>query len=372
MAIRIFFQIFPVALSFLLTWCFIPPSVKSVRARAAIQAFFLLCAAKFIVFASIGGDAFAPELPEKLIWIWNWAYSGMMILLALSVAGKICRLPRRFPRTWMSVLPVLAWGLSAAGVRNGVKAPQVEEVSLEFADLPPELDGCRIVHISDIHASAAAKAWRTEKIVETANAQNADIICLTGDYADGFSGRRFGDIAALGGLRAKHGVYAVSGNHEYYYDAFGWFRRYRSLKNIKWLVNSCAFPLPGLAVGGVNDPVAERFGFTTPDPSAAFSQATNGEFRVYLQHRPQVNGASAVRADLQLSGHTHGGIAPVLDRLVAAFNGGMVSGTYGDGENGFVLVSRGAGQWAGFPIRFFNDPAITVITLRRKAAGGDE
>ncbi len=273
------------------------------------------------------------------------------------------RLPRRFPKIWLITLPALAWAMSAAGVWNGLKPPAVEEVTLYFKNLPEPLDGYRILQLSDIHASAAARAWRTERIVEIANAQNADLICLTGDYADGYCAKEFANIEAIGKLKAKDGVFAVTGNHEYYYDTLNWLRKYRNLKNIRWLVNSCAFPRPGLAIGGVNDATAARFGFTSPDPEAAFAGAINGEFRVLLQHRPVSE--HPAHADLQLSGHTHGGIAPGLAKLVSLFNGGMVRGAYQGADGAVKWISPGAGQWAGFPIRFFNDPAITVFTIRK-------
>jgi predicted MPP superfamily phosphohydrolase len=100
---------------------------------------------------------------------------------------------------------------------------------------------------------------------------------------------------------------------------------------------------------------------------AAFSMATNGEFRILLQHRPYINhGNAKEKFDLQLSGHTHGGIAPLLSSLVKWNNNNMVRGVYNHPNGGKIYVSPGTGQWAGFPIRFFNDSEITLITLRKK------
>ncbi len=386
---KFFFQFFPFLVVLLLQGCFVAPLVKGVRGRAIWLMALLFCASKFIVFNAVGGNAFAPELPEKAIWVWNWLYSGMMTLAAFAVPGwvlaKLCAFAARrlcatavwLTKTGRTVLlvvpPLLAWGLSALGVWNGLKLPAVEERELAFADLPVNLDGYRIVHVSDIHASAAARAWRTEGIVRIVNGLDADLVCLTGDYADGLSRNQFVNIKPLEGLRARDGVLAVTGNHEYYFDTPRWLTLYHGLDNIRWLSNECAFPRPGLAVGGVNDPVAIRFGYTAPDPDAAFASATNGEFRVLLQHRPHIEGLDPSAghpgyADLRLSGHTHGGVAPVMDRLVATFNGGMVRGTYGRGSYATCHVSSGAGQWAGFPIRFLNDPTVTVLTLRRRAS----
>jgi predicted MPP superfamily phosphohydrolase len=138
------------------------------------------------------------------------------------------------------------------------------------------------------------------------------------------------------------------------------------------LDNRCVFPRADLAIGGVNDPECERVHDLKPDPAGVFKVATNGEFRILLQHRPAPDYARIhgdgyeYGADLQLSGHTHGGVMPGLDYLVSRANKGLVKGLYRKDDGSAVYVSPGAGQWAGFPVRLFNDSEITVITLRRK------
>ena len=378
MLFRLVFGSFPFVVFILLAWTFLSPGYLGTRGRAIGLAALLLCAAKFMCFAALGGNAFAPELPEWVIRIWNFAYSGMMILFALSLAGQVVRfLLRKFaktdiPRTvWLVTLPVIAWGLSARGIWNGTKPPDIVEVVVEFDNLPEDLDGYRIAHLSDIHASAAARRWRTEEIVDRANALRADLLCLTGDYADGPSAAEFANIEPLSRLVAKDGVLAVTGNHEYYYDTIGWIGKYSTLRNVEFLVNSCVFPRKSLAVGGVSDIAAAQFGFTPPDPDAAFASATNGEFRILLQHRPAPDYAGTTgriptaHVDLQLSGHTHGGVLPIMKSLVAAVNSGYVRGACRRDDGSVVHVSEGAGQWAGFPMRFMDDPTITLITLRK-------
>ena len=84
MIFHIVFQVVPFIAALLLYRFFVVPAVRGVRARAIWLMAMLLPASKFVVFAAFGGNAFAPELPEKLIWFWNWAYSGMMILCAFA------------------------------------------------------------------------------------------------------------------------------------------------------------------------------------------------------------------------------------------------------------------------------------------------
>ena len=337
---------------------FVLPCRLRVRAQAYWIMFLLLCGAKGLVYEAFGGDALAPELPEVLVWLWNWADDGMFFLVLLSLVWWV-----RKGRAW--ILPILAWGLALWGQICGTVVPSVHEIDLAFPNLPPALEGYRIVQLTDIHCSSAARRWRTQAIVDRVNALDADLVCLTGDYVDGRLSYLADDLAPLKDLKGKAGVYGVRGNHEYYIDRRswrGWFVR----QDLRMLVNACVFPRKELALGGVNDTGAARYGDTAPDVGRAFAAATNGEFRVLMQHRP---GRAAINfakhgVDLQLSGHTHGGIAPLIDRLVARDNNGYVRGIYrADGK--ILHVSPGSGQWAGFPMRFFNPPEITAITLRR-------
>ena len=374
------FEVLPFAFCLGAMALFVRPARVGVRAQALWAAALAACASKFLCFEALGGDAFAPELPEALIWTWGWAYSGMCILFALAAAWQTLRLLslRRLPKgrglAWLVGLPLVAWTLAAAGVWNGLKAPRVVEVELSVAGLPESLDGYRILQISDIHVSAAATRRRTEAVVRLANAAAPDLVCLTGDYADGMPAAQAANVAPLKELRARDGIYAVTGNHEFYFDYRGWMDVFDGL-GVRFLVNECAFPRPGLAVGGVEDPVGMQMLRPAPDTAAAFAAATNGEFRVLLQHRPWIDFEALglppdeTPRDLQLSGHTHGGIAPGFASLIAQFNMGFVSGMYESaGPARRLYVSRGAGQWAGFPVRFFNDPEIAVFTLRRRQA----
>lgn len=371
---RTAFILLPFLFAVLAMALFVAPGKRGARFQAAWAAWLLFCASKFLCYATLGDNAFAPELPEKLIWTWNWAYSGMCVLLALAAAWRLVRLAvspfAKLPcggRVWFALLPVLAWSIAAKGVYNGIKTPAVAEMEVYSPDLPESLDGYRILHATDLHASAAARKWRTQAIVDRINAAAPDLVCLTGDYSDGMSEVQKENVAPLADIKAKDGVAAVTGNHEYYYDTERWMAFYHSI-GIDFLSNECAFPRPGLAVAGVDDPACTMHGIEPPSAAAAFSAATNGEFRVLLQHRPHTGEPSHdARCDLQLSGHTHGGVMPLFDRLVARFNGGMSKGVYSFPERPFVYVSPGAGQWAGFPVRFFDDPELTLFVLRKGA-----
>lgn len=334
--------------------------------KALWLVWLLFCCSKFLAFRWLGRNVFVPDLPEGLIWFWNWAYSGAMILSVLVVV-----LFWRFRRKG-TILALAAWGLAAWGFWSGVNVPDVREFELAYADLPEELDGYRIAHLTDLHASSAARAWRTRRIVERTNALGADLICLTGDLADGDPSKYRAILEPLRELKARDGVWLVSGNHEWFRWQLGWLKLQQGW-GLRFLANECVFPRRSLALGGVHDFGVQqsadvRLRAAYPDVGRTFAAATNGEFRVLLQHQPRSAHANldghGVR--LQLSGHTHGGIMPVLSWLVGRSNAGFVRGVYRIGRS-VLYVNPGCGQWSGFPMRFFDPSEIALITLRRRS-----
>jgi len=364
------FTIIPFVFAAILMFSFVRRSRVGTRAQAIWAMVLLACASKFLCFDAFGGDAFAPDLPEKFIWLWNWAYSGMCILFLLSVAFVLVPMPRA---ARLVALPLAAWSLSAWGLWNGIKVPEPCEREVWFENLPESLDGYRILHISDLHASSAARMWRTERVVEKANAADADLVVVTGDVADGLSDDRGVEVVPLARLKARDGVLFCPGNHEYYFDVPGWVRVYERL-GLRFLSNEWVSPRQSLVVAGVVDPVARLKTGERPDVDAAFAGSDAGAFRVLLQHRPAIDWEllelppPKVRYDLQLSGHTHGGVAPMLTWLVSLLNDGLLRGLYEREGGASIFVSRGVGQWAGFPMRFFDDPEMPILKLRRKEA----
>lgn len=368
MTFRLLFTYMPLVAGILVVLGLVFPRCRQLRLRTRAQAVWTLvvlaCCSKFVFYEALGGDAFNPDLPWPVMWAWNWAYSGAMLFVAFTLLGYFIR-----SRVKLVVIPVLAWGLAAVGLWSGLRLPDVVETELEFPDLPSALDGYRILQLSDLHISASVRRWRTEGIVARANAAGADLIVVTGDIADGEPKLLADDVEPLRNLRAKDGVYFITGNHESY-GPWGLWNRLYTEWNLRFLHDECVFPRPGLALGGFDDAQTWRF---KPDDGSdvatLFAAATNGEFRVLLEHQPgfaRTNFASG-RVDLQFSGHTHGGIMPVLASLVARCNDGFLRGAYPMAREGaWLYVSPGSGQWAGFPVRFLDPSEITLVTLRRR------
>ena len=357
--------------------------------RYVLGGVLLTCSLKFTWFGLFGGNIFLPELPAGMIHVLSVMHDSVLALAGLGVLWAIGRLGLRalrcvvrrargarptMPtvegmeqgvtrrRVMAGVLACVATGGSAKGVHDGVRLPDVVEVTLEFPDLPSAFDGYRVAHLSDLHISAAARADRTAGVVRLVNACTPDLIAITGDFVDGTADRRRADVAPLADLHAPDGVVGCTGNHEYY-SGWGVWREVLRSYGVRVLENERLLIRRGnetLAILGENDPVSRDSNI-----QIAASMVPHWAFRILLAHRPtRLAEHAAYGVRLQLSGHTHGGAARGLDRFVARANEGHVRGIYR--EHGLTLyVNSGTGQWAGFPARFGVPPEITLITLKR-------
>ena len=190
-------------------------------------------------------------------------------------------------------------------------------------------------------------------------------IVITGDVVDGSPSRLEEDVAPLADLKAKYGVIFAPGNHEYYSGIQQWLPVFQRLGMHVLMNENTQIRVNGtpLAIAGVTDTAALNWGLEGPDPEKALSGLSKDITKLMLSHRPSLAPESAkAGASLQLSGHTHGGLILPVTPLIAAFNGGYVSGPYTvDGMP--LYVSSGSGLWGGIPLRLFVPSEITLITL---------
>lgn len=255
------------------------------------------------------------------------------------------------------------------GYVNARKRPDVDEVDLFVEGLPSDLDGFRIVQISDMHVGPTLRKPFVEMVVEVVNELDADIIAVTGDLVDGLPHELRDELVGLRSMKSRHGAYFVTGNHEYYWDAHGWQREVETL-GLKSLANAHDAIRVGnatLLVGGVNDLHTGRFyPDEASDPHAAIENAPPHDFSVLLAHQPKsCYAASEAGWNLQLSGHTHGGQFYPWNFFVGLahpFTAGLDK--WGDT---WVYVNRGTGYW-GPPLRLGIPSEVTVLTLRRPGA----
>ncbi len=263
----------------------------------------------------------------------------------------------------------LAFGASVAGVVSVLRGPRLVRLRVAPARWTRALDGLRIVQISDVHLGAILGREFAESIVDSVNALEPDLIAITGDLVDGPVARMGGEAQPFSRLRARYGVYFVTGNHDHYSGADPWVELVRSL-GIRVLRNervSIEHGGDSFDLAGIDD-YRGGYGGTTSDLEKALVGRDPLRPLVLLAHDPSSFRAAAREGvDLQLSGHTHGGqIWPFryLVRLAVPW----VAGLYARAESQ-LYVSRGTGFW-GPPMRLFEPAEITELTLssRRETA----
>jgi predicted MPP superfamily phosphohydrolase len=252
----------------------------------------------------------------------------------------------------------VAVGTVGYGTYGVLRGPRVKRVTVPLAKLPRSAHGYRIAVVSDIHLGPVLGRDFCQRVVDTINSTQPDLIAVVGDLVDG-SVKDLGPAAApLARLRARHGSYFVTGNHEYYSGAAQWVREVREL-GLHPLENART-EMAGFDLAGVNDVAGESEGHG-PDFGRALGDRDTSRAVVLLAHQPvQIHDAVKHGVDLQLSGHTHGGqlwpgnyIAELANPTVAGLE------RYGDTQ---LYVSRGAGAW-GPPTRVGAPSDITVVEL---------
>ncbi|MFC9502757.1 metallophosphoesterase [Streptomyces sp. NPDC057002] len=252
----------------------------------------------------------------------------------------------------------VAVGTVGYGTYSVLRGPRVKRLSIPLAKLPRSAHGFRIAVVSDIHLGPILGRSFAQTVVDTINATQPDLIAVVGDLVDG-SVKDLGPAAApLAQLRARHGSYFVTGNHEYISGAEQWVEEVRRL-GLHPLENART-EMPGFDLAGVNDLTGEDEG-QGPDYTKALGDRDPSRAAVLLAHQPvQIHEAVKHGVDLQLSGHSHGGqLWP--GNLIAAEENPTVAGLerYGDSQ---LYVSRGAGAW-GPPTRVGAPSDITVVEL---------
>ncbi|MER6124440.1 metallophosphoesterase [Streptomyces sp. NPDC001795] len=251
-----------------------------------------------------------------------------------------------------------AVGTVGYGTYGVLRGPAVKRVTVPLAKLPRSAHGFRIAVVSDIHLGPVLGRSFAQRVVDTINSTQPDLIAVVGDLVDG-SVKDLGPAAApLAQLRARHGSYFVTGNHEYFSGADQWVEEVRRL-GLHPLENART-ELPAFDLAGVNDLAGESEG-EGPDFTRALGDRDTSRAVVLLAHQPvQVHEAVKHHVDLQLSGHTHGGQLWPGNFIAAATNPTLAGlDRYGDTQ---LYVSRGAGAW-GPPTRVGAPSDITVIEL---------
>jgi len=262
------------------------------------------------------------------------------------------------PAYWIYLLSTLAVIIGSLIAHRG---PTIVKLRLPITDLPKDLEGFRIVQISDLHVGPTIGKKYVEKVVATANELQADLIALTGDIGDGAVENYANDISPMGKLQSKYGVYYVLGNHEYYWNANEWINVMKNLNAIVLMNRGQKIRVKDaeVLVGGVTDPA----GRPGPDLNSVNKDGADAHFKLLLSHRPGLaDEAANLGFHLFLAGHTHGGQFFPWTVAVRFAHKHFIGHHLVNGM--WLNVNTGTGSWGPF-LRLGTTSEITLIELFR-------
>jgi predicted MPP superfamily phosphohydrolase len=260
--------------------------------------------------------------------------------------------------------------ITSMGVYNTFYDRRITKTRVALKNFPASMSGFKIVQLSDVHIGSTLKKEFLTEVVRQTNELNPDLIVITGDLVDGSVEKLREHVEPLKDLRAKHGVYFSSGNHDFYSGIEPWCTELRRL-GVKVLRNEQAVIQQGedsFILAGVDD-YSARGGTKehTEDLDKTLAGRDPNKTLVLLAHQPRSGPLAADRGvDLQLSGHTHGGqLFPWMYfvRLQQIFVAGLHQ--HKDMQ---IYVSRGTGFW-GPPVRVATFGEIAQIELHPDIPG---
>lgn len=348
---------------------------------AAVAAGGLLLAALFacVVAAPIAQRRGSPRLARVLAWpAFLWLGVGFLLLVTLAASDlfwwalgePVLAAGRRGPVPEVELARLRALGVlglvglgTAIGLLSAAAGPRLRRVEVRLRRAAPELDGFRIVQITDLHIGPILRRGFLASVVKRVNALGPDLVAVTGDLVDGRVDALAPELDPLRELRSTHGSFYVSGNHERYSGHGAWIREIaaRGLRVLRGDRLRIEHGQGALELAGVDDAAPRE------ELEKALADRDPELPLVLLAHDPLTfRRAAPLGVDLQLSGHTHGGqIWPF--RYLVRLAQPWVSGLHAEG-GAQLYVSRGTGFW-GPPMRLFAPAEITEIILRQDPQG---
>ncbi len=264
-------------------------------------------------------------------------------------------------RTAVVVAPVAATGFGVFVERNALS---VREVDIPIKGLPKDLDGLRIVQLTDIHCSAFLSRKDVARAVNMANSTRANVAVLTGDLITSLHDPLDDCLAELSRLRSDAGTFGCLGNHEIYANAEAYTTEQGARLGMRFLrgeARRLRFGNAHLNLAGVDYQRMRH-----PYLEGAEQLIVPGDCNLLLSHNPDVFPVADSKGfHLTLAGHTHGGqiTVEILEQYltVARFFTPYVYGAYKQ-NNSSIYVSRGIGT-VGVPARLGAPPEVSLIRL---------
>ena len=251
------------------------------------------------------------------------------------------------------LLLALSTSYVSAGAYEGSKEPVVNVIKLGTFDFS-------IVQISDLHIGGLIDKAFVKASVEKINALKPDIVCITGDLIDTSLAYIEEAVRELDNIQAKHGIYYILGNHEYFHDPQK-IIDYIQTSHLTLLLNE-HISIDALQVNivGVSDLIGYRMKMFEPDIHKAFKGIDPTYKTILLAHQPKyIEELGPYRPELILSGHTHGGQIWPFGYLIK-LQQPYVKGLHTLANGSKIYINSGIGFW-GPPMRLDSQAEITYI-----------
>jgi len=331
-----------------------------------------LAVAAVLLWLSYPASRFFESWHLKIL-SWPLEYVGslwigtLFLLLATLLAVEFITLagwvfPRAAP-TIRSCAVLLALLLSLVAYAQALRPPVVRDYEVSLAGLPKERDGIVLLEISDLHLGTLIGQRWLSALTQRINAMRPDLILMVGDLVDGNVLPVEPMRPLLRQWKAPLGVWAVTGNHEYYAGVHRSVRLFEEV-GFRVLRDRSAEVVPGLVLAGVDDLTGrEQYGARNGAVEKALADRPAGA-TIFLSHSPwQADVAAQAGAGLMLCGHTHNGQIWPFTHLVG-LRYPLRAGRYRvDGMD--VIVCRGTGTW-GPRRRLWRPSEMVRVTLRSK------
>lgn len=279
---------------------------------------------------------------------------------------------RRVLQGLAAAAPLIALSSGTGGLARSFGPVRVYRRELSVVDLPAELEGFKILHLSDMHLRHYTTLETLESVMLRAKEHEPHLILVTGDIADDLE-QLPGALQMIEQFGAPYGYYASLGNHEYF----------RGVDAVKRVFDRFSVPLfinhgERLTVGstpvfvaGIDDPRrmgAKDYAFYQQTIDRAVYNKRKGDFVILMSHRPDaLDYASEKNIPVTLAGHTHGGQIGLGGRSLfeSYWEDRYLWGEYRKGRS-TLYTSSGVGHW--FPFRLGCPPEAPIIELHRDMA----
>ncbi len=298
--------------------------------------------------------------------LWALVTLGTILLLLLmdGLSGPVLPARRRFFKAAQGALLAAPAILTSHGVLVGRNEFHVKEVDIALPGLPKDLQGLRILHLSDIHLSPFLSTKQLARVVDMSNETKPHLAVVTGDMVTGARDPLDECLRALQRLKSDAGTLGCMGNHEIFARAEARAKSLGARLGMNFLRQQSQllrFGTANLNVAGV-----DYQPFRMPYLVGAEKLTRPDSVNLLLSHNPDVFDVAAEKGfALTLAGHTHGGqvTVEILHQWanVARMFTPYVYGHYRKTDSA-IYVTRGIGT-VGIPARLGAPPEITVIRL---------